>query len=322
MDENCLSDDEGPRVKRYKQMRKQDLLEEVLEQRRTLNVQEAKLRGQEALMGKLKGMMECPVCLSVPVEVPVPCCPVGHIICKPCQSELRRAGRWTCPTCRVRMGNSTSLLAKTLVENMEHKCNLAGCEEIVPYKEYRKHQDDCKHRVVMCPGLEGCCDELIPFCKVEDHAISTCSGMVYEVQNKDQSFGISFGEGEKPGDEDYLMWKTRMFKSLGRKFFVKVEVSEGHLYVETLMLGSPRDCEGVEAEVSLLHGKSREVVYKFFSKPRPLGKEKSLNKDDCLSVTTKSISSKRHFDKERREYTIRVKADFYSKKTEPLHERF
>ena len=220
------------------------------------------------------------------------------------------------------MGNSTSLLAKTLVENMEHKCNLAGCEEIVPYKEYRKHQDDCKHRMVMCPGLEGCCDELIPFCKVEDHAISTCSGMVYEVQNKDQSFGISFGEGEKPGDEDYLMWKTRMFKSLGRKFFVKVEVSEGHLYVETLMLGSTKDCEDIRAEVSLLHGKSREVVYKFFSKPRPLGKEKSLNKDDCLSVTTKSISIKRHFDKERREYTIRVKADFYSKKTEPLHERF
>ena len=133
MDENCLNDDEGPRAKRYKQMRKQDLLEELLEQRRTLNVQEAKLRGQEAVMERLKGMMECPVCLSVPVEVPVPCCPVGHIICKPCQLELRRAGRWTCPTCRVRMGNSTSLLAKTLVENMEHKCNLAGCEEIVPY---------------------------------------------------------------------------------------------------------------------------------------------------------------------------------------------
>ena len=88
------------------------------------------------------------------------------------------------------------------------------------------------------------------------------------------------------------------------------------------MLGSTRDCEDIRAEVSLLHGKSREVVYKFFSKPRPLGKEKSLNKDDCLSVTTKSISSKRHFDKERREFTIRVKADFYAKKTDPLHERY
>ena len=53
---------------------------------------------------------------------------------------------------------------------------------------------------------------------------------------------------------------------------------------------------------SLLHGKSRDVVYKFFSKPRPLGKKGSLIKDDCLSVTTRSISSKRHFDKERRDF--------------------
>ena len=89
----------------------------------------------------------------------------------------------------------------------------------------------------------------------------------------------------------------------------------------TTCLGPNKDCENIRSEVSLLHGKSREVVYKFFSKPRPLGKGKSLNKEDCLSVTTKSISSKRHFDKERREFTIGVKADFYAKKTDPLHER-
>ena len=105
MDENCLSDDEGPRAKRYKQMRKQDLLEELLEQRRTLNVQEAKLREQEALMEKLKGMMECPVCLSVPVEVPA-----------------------------------------------------------------SQHQDECDHRIVVCPGIEDCYEEYLPFCGVDGGA--------------------------------------------------------------------------------------------------------------------------------------------------------
>jgi len=315
MEENSLSDEDCPRAKRYKQMRKQDLLEEVLEQTRKLREQDSKLKSQGGLIEKLKGMMECPVCLSVPVEVPVPCCPVGHIICKSCLSSLRRAGRWNCPSCRLRIGNTTSLLAKTLVENMDHKCNLEGCDQVVPFKEYQQHQDECGHRMVMCPGLEDCCDELLPLCEVEEHAIKNCRGVVYESQNKDQSFGISLGEGEKPGDEDYLMWKTRMFKCLGRKFFVKVEVSEGHLYVETLMLGSTKDCENIRSEVSLLHGKSREVVYKFFSKPRPLGKEKTLKKDDCLSVTTKSISSKKYFDEERREYNIRVKADFYATKS-------
>ena len=83
----------------------------------------------------------------------------------------------------------------------------------------------------------------------------------------------------------------------------------------TTFLSLNKDCENIRSEVSLLHGKSREVVYKFFSKPRPLGKEKTLKKDDCLSVTTKSISSKKHFDEERREYNIRVKANFYAMKS-------
>ena len=148
MEEDNLSDEDCPRAKRYKQMRKQDLLEEVLEQTRKLREQDSKLKSQGGLIEKLKGMMECPVCLSVPVEVPVPCCPVGHIICKSCLSSLRRAGRWNCPSCRLRIGNTTSLLAKTLVENMDHKCNLEGCDQVVPFKEYQQHQDECGHRMV------------------------------------------------------------------------------------------------------------------------------------------------------------------------------
>lgn len=304
-------DGEGPRVKRFKQMRKQDLVEEALEQSRRLEEQATKLEKQEKLLEKLKGMVECPVCLTMPVEAPVPCCPLGHITCSSCVDGLRREGRMDCPTCRIRMGTGKSLLAKTLIENIDHKCNLTGCDKVVPHKEYKQHQEECDYRLVMCPGLEGVCDELIPFCQVEQHT-NECQGIFCEGHSKDQSFGISFGEGERPEAEDFLMWKTRMFKCIGRKFFVKVEVSEGHLYVETLMKGSIADCEKIRAEVSLLHGKSREVVYKFFSNPRPLGKEKSLNKDDCLSVTTKSISSSRHFDKERREYTIRVKVNFHT----------
>ena len=66
-------DGEGPRVKRFKQMRKHDLVEEALEQSRKLEEQAAKLEKQEKLLGKLKGMVECPVCLTLPVEAPVPC---------------------------------------------------------------------------------------------------------------------------------------------------------------------------------------------------------------------------------------------------------
>ena len=75
MDASSFSgeDAEGPRAKRYKQMRKQDILEEALEQGRKLEDQEARLQKQERLLEKLKGMVECPVCLTLPVEGPVPC---------------------------------------------------------------------------------------------------------------------------------------------------------------------------------------------------------------------------------------------------------
>ena len=75
MDASSFSgeDAEGPRAKRYKQMRKQDLLEEALNQSRKMEDQEARLQKQGWLLERLKGMVECNVCLTLPVEGPVPC---------------------------------------------------------------------------------------------------------------------------------------------------------------------------------------------------------------------------------------------------------
>ena len=107
-------------------------------------------------MEKLKGLMECRVYMSVPVEVPA-----------------------------------------------------------------SQHQDECDHMIVMRFGIEDHCEEFLPFCEVDGGAgIRNCPGVIYESQNKDQSFRISLEEGEKPGKEDCLMWKTRIFQSYGRKFFV------------------------------------------------------------------------------------------------------
>ena len=52
------------------------------------------------------------------------------------------------------MGTGKSLLAKTLIENIDHKCNLPGCDKVVPHKEYKQHQDECNYRLVKCPGLD------------------------------------------------------------------------------------------------------------------------------------------------------------------------
>ena len=70
------------------------------------------------LVAELQGAVECPVCLVVPREGPVPCCPSGHITCSPCLERMRGEGKEECPTCRVPMGEGKSLLAKVVIEHM------------------------------------------------------------------------------------------------------------------------------------------------------------------------------------------------------------
>ena len=114
------------------------------------------------LVAELKSAVECPVCLVVPREGPVPCCPSGHITCSPCLERLRGEGRGGCPTCRVPMGEGKSLLAKVVIEHMEHQCSLQGCEEMVAFEGYREHQATCEHRLVVCPGASQCCKPWCP----------------------------------------------------------------------------------------------------------------------------------------------------------------
>ena len=125
------------------------------------------------LSAALGSAVECPVCLLVPMEGTVPCCPSGHITCSPCLEGWRREGKEECPTCRVPMGEGKSLLAKVVIENMEHECRMEGCKEMVAHRDYRRHQEACTYRLVICPGSNTSCTKMLPFCEVEEH-VQTC----------------------------------------------------------------------------------------------------------------------------------------------------
>ena len=136
-----------------------------------LTQEKAKLEGENEkkrkLLGELQGFVECPVCLVVPREGPVPCCPAGHITCSPCHEMIRGEGRRECPTCRLPMGEGKSLLAKIILENMDHECSLEGCKAMVPHQEY-KTQEACMFRMVICPGNNYTCKKMVAFCEVEE----------------------------------------------------------------------------------------------------------------------------------------------------------
>ena len=114
--------------------------------------------------------VECPVCLEVPKSGPVSVCPNGHLVCSECKTRTK-----TCPTCRAKI-QGRSLLAETVMENIEHKCNYEGCEVRLDLKDLGAHMKKCLQRVVKCPSPHKFCGKEMPLRSLYDHIIHECLG--------------------------------------------------------------------------------------------------------------------------------------------------
>ena len=107
---------------------------------------EEQVRNFRKMKSALSERMECPVCLTVPRKGPVPCCPRGHLICQPCHKRMKEEMQRNCPTCRGPMGEGKNLLARAVIENLDHLCDLAGCKQLVPFQELERHREKCEFR--------------------------------------------------------------------------------------------------------------------------------------------------------------------------------
>jgi len=164
--------------------------------------EELALKKYQDLMSKLRVEVECPVCLEVPLTFPVYTCPNGHCICAQCKSG-------SCPTCRSEMLVGKSLLAKTIIENIEHKCRHEGCEELYTLEALKIHVQRCQHRPMHCPAPRNLCGKELPLCRLYDHIVNDCKvsynrkwdsqgyandefPLKMKVTNKDWGYGVSF----------------------------------------------------------------------------------------------------------------------------------
>jgi hypothetical protein len=80
------------------------------------------------LTSQLEEWVRCPVCLEVPTTGPVYSCSAGHCVCSGCYKG-HNSDR---PMCRTKMHKNISLLAATVIENIEHSCKFDGCTERMP----------------------------------------------------------------------------------------------------------------------------------------------------------------------------------------------
>ncbi len=91
------------------------------------------------LIGRIDASVKCLVCLHIPRDVPVPCCGSGHIICQACRRNTS-----SCPKCEQTI-NGTSLLAESLIGQLEHRCKFKaqGCQVKMLLEDLKTHESNC-----------------------------------------------------------------------------------------------------------------------------------------------------------------------------------
>eukprot|EP00092_Neocalanus_flemingeri_P021551 GFUD01023373.1.p1 GENE.GFUD01023373.1~~GFUD01023373.1.p1 ORF type:complete len:484 (-),score=134.16 GFUD01023373.1:223-1674(-) len=239
---------------------------------------------QKHFFGQLKEQVECPVCMEIPRGGPVYVCPNGHFVCKKCKTG-------SCPTCRVGMGTGKSLLAVTVVENIEHSCKFVDCKEFFALDKVDDHEKICQHRTVSCPYDK--CSEKLPLSKLLDHLNeNVCSFKLKVIENYSKSGSANFKVPD--GSESLgITWKQRAFSYQETSFVIFPMKFDNFYYFTMVMLESEKECSkyNIEMEVHAYDPISPDsgVRFKFFGKPCSIDEEKNELKYLGLSVNCRGM---------------------------------
>eukprot|EP00092_Neocalanus_flemingeri_P031836 GFUD01034583.1.p1 GENE.GFUD01034583.1~~GFUD01034583.1.p1 ORF type:complete len:340 (+),score=71.75 GFUD01034583.1:70-1089(+) len=250
-----------------------------------LEIEDRKLNMKEVIdkhkhvVDQLKEKVECPVCMEIPRMGPVHVCPNGHFVCNKCKKE-------SCPTCRVGMEDGKSLLAVTVIENIEHKCKFDDCKEFFAVDQLEGHEKLCKHRTVSCPYVN--CSQKIALSKLVDHLNKqTCSSnLIPTVIASSSKFGVKFRVSNNVLSD--MTWGVRTFSYKDQSFGVIAKKIDNFFYFTMVMFDSEKECSkyNIEMEVYECGSSSQdsESSFRFCGKPCSIDEDKDNLKYNGLAV--------------------------------------
>ena len=262
------------------------LEEQKADHREMLEEQQA---GHKKMLEEQQKIVECPVCLEMPREGPVPCCPHGHFVCSQCLDEMKKEEKNDCPTCQVPMGQGKSLLALTVIKHARHECRLQGCTEEITFDNIKEHEEKCNWRLVICPGSTSCA-KMIPFKLVEDH-IKSCPGCwrpAKELRRGVFRSRINVLTKEMVEAKRDLTWPSTFVYFEDQLFFGRVERRSSMYCVDVVMLNSEDECQNYTVEASMVDFKNRKLAFKATFTPRPVVKVNQAGY--CLRVPQGEMS--------------------------------
>jgi hypothetical protein len=253
------------------------------------------------LVEELRSKVECPVCLVVPREGPVPQCPSGHFICVSCKETREEEGKQDCPSCRGPMvGEANSLLASVVIENIKHECKHDDCDEMVHYKERKSHEEQCEHRLVLCPGSGTTCSKLVPFKEMVGH-VKGCKDNISKpfVFGEEQRFCLS----NKYLNTD-VTWDTNFLEFNAKTFFFKMKKEKKILTLELVLLGTQEEANKYFAEISISDPKNKIKSLKSCFEPRPIDQDKWGSA--CYTVTESVLAKLWNYNDKEYEFLVKV----------------
>ena len=208
------------------------------------------------------------------------------------------SGQSACPNCREPMGNNRSLLAKTVIENIEHECPNEGCEKKIAHKELGKHAlEFCRFRKVLCPGNPSECKAVLAISELNDH-IKICTGIVLNKLDAGV-FNCSIDKGYLARDQLTLV--VRMNNEV---FAVQQKMENSNLYFSVLMFAHREKCDRFKMTLEI-QNRNSETAFSAQFNPAPVKMEAS---DEAIFVMQKQRFAKMvTTDGERLRYKLKLK---------------
>jgi len=254
-----------------------------------------KVMHKDKQLQQVKDKLECPVCMEMPRNGPVPVCPNGHFVCNTCKEE-------TCPTCRVAMGGARSLLAVTIIESIDHKCKFDDCQENFALAELEKHEGVCWHRSVFCPHVV--CKEKAPLAKLSEHLFQSkkcCTQDGLIVAHSTNWNQRTYNVGKEHLKDPRLNWPVRLYSFSGELFAVFPRKLDGHYTFVIMMFGSTSECAKFNFEM-IVHenwagAEESEMALKCRGNPLSIDrKENEMNYFEASEQFMNNLMSKSSVD--------------------------